>query len=114
MFWLGMSYAMDEWESNIVSWAAREYNYLMEDDRNANYSDDDHSWPGVDKIVDEFILKKKLNNNISDIEGDIVLDPFLGSGTTAFTAQKYNRHFIGIEREEKYIKMAKERLKISE
>mgnify|MGYP000848082397 FL=1 len=46
----------------------------MEDDRNANYSDDDHSWPGVDKIVDEFILKKKLNNNIIDVEGDIVLD----------------------------------------
>jgi hypothetical protein len=65
---------MDEWAGNIVSWAAREYNYLMEDDRNANYSNDNHSWPGVDKIVDEFILKKKLNNDISDTEGDIVLD----------------------------------------
>jgi site-specific DNA-methyltransferase (adenine-specific) len=46
----------------------------------------------------------------SSNEGDVVLDPFLGSGTTAFVAQKYNRHFIGIEREEKYIEVAKERL----
>ena len=34
--------SVDSWDGDIVSWAAREYNYLMEDDRNANYSDDDH------------------------------------------------------------------------
>jgi len=46
----------------------------------------------------------------SSNEGDIVLDPFLGSGTTAFVAQKYGRNFIGIEKEKKYIKIAKKRL----
>jgi len=46
----------------------------------------------------------------SSNEGDIVLDPFMGSGTTAFVAQKYNRNFIGIEREEKYVKASKDRL----
>ena len=42
---------------------------------------------------------------------DIVLDPFLGSGTTAFVAKKYGRNFIGIEREKKYVTAAKLRLK---
>ena len=46
----------------------------------------------------------------SSNEGDIVLDPFMGSGTTAFVAQKYNRDFIGIERDKKYVKATKERL----
>ncbi len=44
-------------------------------------------------------------------EGDVVLDPFSGSGTTAYIAQKYNRKWIGIEKEEKYIKASLERLK---
>ena len=43
-------------------------------------------------------------------EGDIVLDPFAGSGTTAYIAKKYNRNYIGIEKEEKYYKAILERL----
>jgi site-specific DNA-methyltransferase (adenine-specific)/modification methylase len=46
----------------------------------------------------------------SSNEGDIVLDPFLGSGTTAFIAQKYGRNWIGIEKEKYYVKAAKKRL----
>ncbi len=42
--------------------------------------------------------------------GDIVLDPFMGSGTTAAIAKLTGRTFIGIEREQKYIKVATERL----
>ena len=41
----------------------------------------------------------------------IVLDPFMGSGTTALVALKLNRHFIGIELNENYIKMANERIR---
>jgi site-specific DNA-methyltransferase (adenine-specific) len=44
-------------------------------------------------------------------EGGIVLDPFLGSGTTAFVAQKFNRNFIGIEINSRYVRLAKQRLK---
>ncbi len=46
----------------------------------------------------------------SSNEGDVVLDPFMGSGTTAFVAQKYGRNFIGIEREKKYVEATKKRL----
>lgn len=42
--------------------------------------------------------------------GDVVLDPFFGSGTTGAVAKKMGRHFIGIEREEKYIKVAQQRI----
>jgi DNA modification methylase len=42
--------------------------------------------------------------------GDVVLDPFLGSGTTAIAARKLGRIFIGIERDKQYIDIARERL----
>ena len=42
--------------------------------------------------------------------GDIVLDPFLGSGTTAAMAKQLGRIGIGIEREKAYIKIAKKRI----
>lgn len=42
--------------------------------------------------------------------GDLVLDPFFGTGTTGAVAKKLGRHFIGIEQEEDYIYHAKQRL----
>ena len=44
-------------------------------------------------------------------EGDIVLDPFLGSGTTCYVAKRLNRKYIGIEKEEKYFNIAIKRIK---
>jgi site-specific DNA-methyltransferase (adenine-specific) len=43
-------------------------------------------------------------------EGDTVLDPFMGSGTTGKEALKLNRHFIGIEKDPKYFKIAEARI----
>ncbi len=42
--------------------------------------------------------------------GDVILDPFFGTGTTGAVAKKLGRHFIGIEREEAYIKAAQARI----
>jgi len=42
-------------------------------------------------------------------EGEIILDPFLGSGTTAYCAKKLNRKCIGIEIEEKYCEISANR-----
>lgn len=44
-------------------------------------------------------------------EGDVVLDCFMGSGSTGEAAKNLNRNFIGIELDEKYFNIAKERLK---
>ncbi|MBA8779834.1 site-specific DNA-methyltransferase [Staphylococcus schleiferi subsp. coagulans] len=43
-------------------------------------------------------------------KGDLILDPFLGSGTTAVAAKKLQRKFIGIELEEDFINIAKKRV----
>lgn len=40
-----------------------------------------------------------------------VLDPFLGSGTTAKVAQQYGRNFIGIELSPEYLELARDRFK---
>lgn len=42
--------------------------------------------------------------------GDIVLDPFFGSGTTGAVAKKLHRRYIGIEKDARYVQIAKERL----
>ncbi len=47
-------------------------------------------------------------------EGDIVLDPFCGSGTTCVAAKNSGRHFLGYEINAEYVKKAEERLKASE
>ena len=52
----------------------------------------------------EYLIKTYTN------EGDIVLDNCMGSGSTGVACQNTNRNFIGIEIEEKYYNIAKERL----
>lgn len=43
-------------------------------------------------------------------EGDLILDPFIGSGTTAVACHKLNRRYIGFELDEEYFGIANERL----
>lgn len=54
-------------------------------------------------------LIERLIEKFSD-EGNIVLDPFLGSGTTAVAAVKTNRHYIGFEIDETYFDVSGQRL----
>ena len=44
------------------------------------------------------------------IEGQVVLDPFMGSGTTCLAAKKLNRHYIGIDIDPQSVRVANERL----
>lgn len=44
-------------------------------------------------------------------EGDLILDPFMGAGTTALVARKLNRNFIGFEINVEYVKIAEKRLR---
>ncbi len=52
----------------------------------------------------EYLIKTYTN------EGDTVLDNCMGSGSTGCAAKKTGRHFIGIEKDEKYFKLAVERV----
>lgn len=55
------------------------------------------------KLMQELIM---IHSN----EGDVVLDCFMGSGTTGVAAKNLNRNFIGIEKDEGYFKIAQERI----
>ncbi len=46
----------------------------------------------------------------SSKEGDVILDPFMGTGTTALAAKELNRNYIGFELQPDYIKVAKKRI----
>jgi len=50
----------------------------------------------------------------SSQENDTVLDCFMGSGTTGVACKRLNRNFIGIEIDEKYFEIAKERIENDE
>ncbi len=67
----------------------------------------DHPTQKPEKLIAKLILA-------SSQEGDTVLDPFLGSGTTAVVAQKLGRQFIGIEMEEEYCCIALKRLALAQ
>jgi len=43
-------------------------------------------------------------------EGDIVLDPFIGSGTTAIASEMLNRNWLGIDNKKEYIELANRRI----
>lgn len=47
---------------------------------------------------------------LSSDEGDLVLDPFMGSGTTGIACRDLNRKFIGIEKEEEFFNLAKNQI----
>jgi len=63
-----------------------------------------HPTQKPEKLLERIIMA-------SSKEGDIVLDPFLGSGTTCYVAKRLNRKYIGIEKEEKYFNIAIKRIK---
>lgn len=56
----------------------------------------------------EELLKRVILSTTK--QGDVILDPFFGTGTTGAVAKKLKRNFIGIEKETKYIKVAQKRI----
>lgn len=62
-----------------------------------------HPTQKPEKLIAKLILA-------SSNENDLILDPFMGSGTTSVVAKKLNRRFIGIEQNEIYVAWAEKRL----
>ena len=79
------------------------YNYWIYD--TGNHSSEKINHPAI------FPLQLAKDHIISwSNENDIVLAPFMGSGTTGVACKRLNRNFIGIEIDEKYFDIAKERI----
>ncbi len=66
-----------------------------------------HPTQKPEKLIAKLILA-------SSDEGDVVFDPFVGSGTTAVVAKKLNRKFIAIEKEKEYVALTLKRLELAE
>ena len=62
-----------------------------------------HPTQKPEKLIAKLILA-------SSDEGDMILDPFLGSGTTSVVAKKLGRGYVGIEKNPTYCSWAEERL----
>lgn len=67
----------------------------------------DHPTQKPEKLLAKIILA-------SSSEGDLVFDPFLGSGTTSVVAKKLGRRYVGIEIDESYCCLAEKRLAMAE
>jgi len=67
----------------------------------------DHPTQKPEKLLAKIILA-------STNEGDVVLDPFCGSGTTSVAAKKLGRNYVGIERDEIFCCLAEKRLELAE
>lgn len=63
----------------------------------------EHPAPFPDQLVENCII-------LTTEKGDVVLDPFVGSGTTAFVAKYLQRHYIGFDISEKYVNLSLDRL----
>lgn len=66
----------------------------------------DHPAQYPEKLIERIILS-------GSNEGDTILDPFMGSGTTAVVAKKLNRYYIGFELEPEYIEITNKRLEMN-
>lgn len=102
------SQAKSGFGKNIANWVGRTMAYptnvlhLATETGNKNHS---ATFP---LALPEWFIK------LFTAEGDWVLDPFLGSGTTSQAAQKLKRNSLGIELLPEYVKMAKEKVKEEE
>jgi site-specific DNA-methyltransferase (adenine-specific) len=67
----------------------------------------DHPTQKPEKLVAKIILA-------SSNPGDMVFDPFLGSGTTSVVAKKLGRRYVGVELDETYCCLAEKRLAMTE
>ncbi|MEO1395753.1 MAG: site-specific DNA-methyltransferase [Cyanobacteria bacterium J06634_5] len=67
----------------------------------------DHPTQKPEKLIAKMVLA-------SSNPGDVVFDPFLGSGTTSVVAKKLRRHYVGIEQEMLYCGLAEKRLALAD
>jgi len=88
-----------------IDWAKKYRNDIWEE--KAQTKNVGHEAPYPVELVIPIIV-------LYSCEEDTVLDPFIGSGTTAIAATKLNRKCIGVELEEKYCKLTVERYRLNE
>ena len=102
IFWKPGEYTIDRDKLTEKEWKQWGYRQIWE--INSVRKNDDHEAMFPEELASRII---RLYSN----PGDIILDPFMGSGTTAIAAIKNGRRFIGIEKEDKYVRLARKKIK---
>jgi len=107
---------LEEWDKQgLIEWSANGVprKKIFLDERDGKKMQD--IWEFKDPQYPQYPTEKSLDLlkfivEASSNEGDLVLDCFAGSGTTLVAAQSLNRNWIGIDKSEQAIKVAKKRL----
>jgi DNA modification methylase len=97
---------------------AFEYVFILSNSPHIDYKNDVHKLNIIHESVSSYkghnaIMPEKVCQHLLDTftrEGEMVLDPYMGSGTTAVCCKNSNRDCIGFEINEEYVKLSKERL----
>lgn len=82
--------------------------YFVESDRKSNQGLRDGY---KQKVYESKGFENRCDCETDDVEKGTILDPFAGAGTTCLAARQYNRNYIGIELNEEYAEMARQRIK---
>lgn len=101
VFWKAGEYVVNRDRLTRDEW--RQWGYRQVWEIPSVRANDDHEAKFPEELANRVI---KLYSD----PGDIILDPFMGSGTTAIAARKLGRQFIGIEKEAKYVALANKNL----
>lgn len=114
--WRSAPAILEEWDKQgLIEWSANGVprKKIFVDERDGKKMQD--IWEFKDPQYPDYPTEKNLDLlkfivGASSNEGDLVLDCFCGSGTTLVAAQELNRNWIGIDKSEHAIKVAKKRL----
>ncbi len=103
-----------EYESLRLEYESLRYTFNMTYNF-SNYSSNSNVWnyPSAKESEHPTQKPQALIENIikhSSNEGDLILDPFVGSGTSCVASKVLNRHYIGIEQEAEYVTIANKRI----
>ena len=101
IFWKPGEYVVNRNRLSLAEW--REWGYRQVWNIPSVRANDIHS------AMFPLELASRIVRLYSDV-GDVVLEPFLGSGTTAIAAKLYGRHYIGIEKLKKYADLARRKI----
>lgn len=101
IFWKPGEYVVDRAKLSAQEW--KDWGLRGIWNINSVRANDDHEAKFPEELATRII-------RLFSAEGDLVLDPFIGSGTTAVAAFKTNRQYIGIEKESTYVDITQSRL----
>ncbi|HUV16533.1 MAG TPA: site-specific DNA-methyltransferase [Pelolinea sp.] len=129
------NFYQDEVMVPVGEWAKTRLNNLSETDKmrdesrvNSGFGKNVSNWIGRDKVYPTNVLHMATecsNKNHSAVfptklpgwfirlftkPGDVVLDPFIGSGTTAVAALQLSRNYVGIDNEPEYVELSQKRI----